>query len=391
MALPPITPVQAAISGGQTLVQLISAMKQAAEAKKLARTPRPQYNIPGQITEATEMARMAYLDPTLPGQSAIEENIKAGTAGSVNQARNVSGSSSDLLSMIGGLNKQQGQQFNQLGVQGAQQQNTDRQALSGALGKEAGFADKAFGWNEQQPYMDAMKAAAALKESSSRNLFNAVSGGGAIVNSLDQKSLFGDGAKSLLPKERQGEIAEKLGGLAGAAAAIGAAGKPVTVGDPTANASSFPGAFDSGLATTDPTNELLDSLDNYKAPTTPGATNQDASFLNDPSMVGATQLGQPNEINTWGKPNFSMSDPNAYMKQQLTANPTQTTTTAPIGNRNPVNTFNPMFPTGVDLSPMGAGTPTDKFGGVDPEIFKILGIDPNSPEAMAIIQKYYQK
>lgn len=208
---------QVAQGGGQSpsllniapeMMKVISSWKQLKQAKQLERQyKRPQYNIPGQISEATNMARMDALDTNLPGQRQAEERISGSASQAINQSINSGAGSNTLLAAISGVNRNQQNALNDLSIQGAQQQIADRAALRGQLGIEAQYADKAWEWNKQKPYLDAMNSAAALRNASSQNLFSALTnipgilkpkGGGQGMPNTNSGSGFGSGASGVL-------------------------------------------------------------------------------------------------------------------------------------------------------------------------------------------------
>lgn len=174
-ALSAMNPYMAAISAVGPLARGIYGIAQKAKANKMRdEFDQPIYNIPGAQTEALGLARSLAYDPSLPGQQMIEAGMDRGLATGNRAIMEAGMSGAERLAAI---NAGVGNRLDanaQLAQQMAAQQNADIAALQGQLGTMAGYQDKRWQLNEQQPWMDAMEAANRLDEGGAQNMFGAL-------------------------------------------------------------------------------------------------------------------------------------------------------------------------------------------------------------------------
>lgn len=188
-------PIPLAISAGLAAVQPLYKMGrgigQKIQGKKLQKSlQRPNYTTPDQIKEATDIARMAYMDPRLRGQALMEDNIQAGTSGTIRASQDASGSSAQLLAAATAAGAQQQGAYQNLMQRGLQQQAQDEANLSRALGREARYADQEFQYNLQQPYEEKAATAGAQSEAGDQNIYGAVGDAGSLAAGIDWGALF---------------------------------------------------------------------------------------------------------------------------------------------------------------------------------------------------------
>lgn len=157
-------------------IKIGQAIKQKKLAKEFEKEKRPDYFTPGQVKESTGLARGAFMDPYLSGQKIAEESISGTTASGVRAAREAATGSAGLLATLGGLQQGEQQARSNLSISAAQEQERDRRGLQQSLLTEAGFAEKEFDINRMQPYLEKARAAGALREASTRNLYGGVRG-----------------------------------------------------------------------------------------------------------------------------------------------------------------------------------------------------------------------
>lgn len=163
------------------VVKLATAGKQAKKAKEFEKTQRPEYNTPDSVLSATDLAQQAFLNTQLPGQRVAEERISAGTADTIRAAKEAAGGSAGLLSTITAADRNRSNAYKDLGVEAARQQTIDQRNLQEQLNRQGTYEDRAWEYNQNMPYQSAMAASSALKESSSRNLFNALNNLSAVA------------------------------------------------------------------------------------------------------------------------------------------------------------------------------------------------------------------
>ena len=182
-ALSAMNPYTAAISAAVPLAQGIYGIAQKAKANKMRKAyDQPMYNIPGAMDEQYGLAQSLAFDPTLPGQNLIEAGLDRGLATGNRAIMEAGMSGAERLAAINaGVGNRMDSNM-QLAVQMAQQQQADIANYQNALNTMAGYQDKRWQLNEQQPWMDAMSAANRLDDAGAQNMMTAlkdVSGIGA--------------------------------------------------------------------------------------------------------------------------------------------------------------------------------------------------------------------
>lgn len=151
---------------------------QAIKASRFAKTPRPEYTIPGAIKEATGTARQ-LANTGLPGYDIMRGNIGAGAASGMRQIKEVGGSGPEKMAAISGMAGSQMAQQRQLDIQNASQRLQNMRNLQTQLTSYmAPYQDKAWTWNKRQPFEDAMAAAARLRDAANQNIYGGMKGMG---------------------------------------------------------------------------------------------------------------------------------------------------------------------------------------------------------------------
>jgi hypothetical protein len=130
--------------------------KKTAKEIKAWREKYPTYEVPQSIVSATDLYRQESQRSTLAGQNLYEQQIGAGTAQGIGQAREVATSASDLLGATTSLYGQQNQAMTNLQIEAARQQAMNKQAYGSMLGMQAQYEDKAFTWNKAIPWQTRM-------------------------------------------------------------------------------------------------------------------------------------------------------------------------------------------------------------------------------------------
>ena len=145
------------------------AAYQSHKAKKLANTPRPEYQIPQGQVEALNNAKYMASQTELPGQNIMQQKIDQGSAGALANLKDVSQSGSALGSNIASIYRGNVGAQNQLNLAGAQNWNANQQNLRGELNNMATAQDKQWTINKFDPYKNNMAAASAMREGAFRN------------------------------------------------------------------------------------------------------------------------------------------------------------------------------------------------------------------------------
>lgn len=181
----PLPLIAAGIAAIPSIFQGISGMSQVSRGKKLAASNiRPTYQRPDEVNQALALAQQNFANGVMPGTALATNNISASGATMLNEATKAAGSSGDILDAITKIDYNQGQQYNALAGQQAQYKAQQMQNLQAQLQNSAGYTDKEFAYNKDQPYQDKAAQASALIGAGNQNIGNAVNGIANIGTSL---------------------------------------------------------------------------------------------------------------------------------------------------------------------------------------------------------------
>lgn len=169
----PYMGIGAAASAVGGLYKLGSGIYQGIKGAKM-HPKRPTYNIPSEIGANQAMFRAQANSTRIPGQAIAENNIKAGSANAMRNVQNASRNTSDILAAASQVNSNQNSAFNNLAVQGAQNQMANRDRLANANQTMADYKNQAFDYNKNQPYMNQMAQKMALQQSGAQNIYGAL-------------------------------------------------------------------------------------------------------------------------------------------------------------------------------------------------------------------------
>lgn len=126
---------------------------------------RPKYEIPSEIGANVNMYNSSASSSRLPAQSLMEDNLKASTSATFNQAQNAAGGSggSAMLAALGRVNQNESNSVNQLNIAGAENQQANKDKLAQARNTMADYKQQDFDYNKNQPYeLDLMRKRALI-------------------------------------------------------------------------------------------------------------------------------------------------------------------------------------------------------------------------------------
>lgn len=136
------------------------------------RPKRPTYDIPQVVKNNLEMAKNR-LNGRMAGAAQAEQNILRSMA-TANRGARMFGNSQQALASVGQTQLGANQAFNQLSV-AEQQDRLQREAtLNAANSQMAEYQDKAFSYNQDQPFQNQAATKAALLGGGISNLMGAV-------------------------------------------------------------------------------------------------------------------------------------------------------------------------------------------------------------------------
>lgn len=159
---------------GSLLLRGGMAAGQLAAGYLLKPKERPKYRIPGGITETTNRARLnanASSDAILQND---EDNIDQSGANAVKNVQRTATSGSDAVLSAGEISGQVDASKMQANRGFAQRKMMNENRLDGALAQEAQYQDKAFDYNVNQPYQEAMDTSNAMFSAGAGNLTDAI-------------------------------------------------------------------------------------------------------------------------------------------------------------------------------------------------------------------------
>ena len=200
----PIT-IGALVSAGQLgmgVAQSIRANKQRKQALKDFRN-NPM-TIPSSITQGVNLAGKQAQGTRLPEQDVMEENLRSGTAQSLNQARKSATSPSQILaSTIQSYNAQQQAQQN-LDLQAAQNWQDRQNIYRNAVMALAPYQQQVFSHNVIAPIQMKLNASAIEGQSGMQNIGQAIqSGVGMMANQQMLNSLNPSGVSGAADHTQQ--------------------------------------------------------------------------------------------------------------------------------------------------------------------------------------------
>jgi len=161
---------------------------------------RPEYKMPNEINQATDMAALMAAMNQLPGQSYMEGQM-AGQLGNLTQdALTGSASSGDALAAIVAGYGAQTQGMQNMAVAGAQNKISMQQLLMEMLKLKATYKDQEFG-DRRMRFNEDAAASRGFLEAAGLNLFSGLEGGARVAsqahlaqNMMKEGSTFADAA-----------------------------------------------------------------------------------------------------------------------------------------------------------------------------------------------------
>ena len=180
-----------------SLIQMGQGIAQGARARKIASgNQRPTYTatpykIPDEIAQYVARTK-AQVNTRLPGQSLMENKIDANSSNAIAAIQQSGNSPADIINSISGINGQQNDAYNNLGIAGVQRNDQNQANVISALITAAKYKDHAynvnsgneqaeFEYNQNQPYQANAAAASALTGAGQQNLYNGLQGASNIA------------------------------------------------------------------------------------------------------------------------------------------------------------------------------------------------------------------
>ena len=191
----------AAITGGAVnLAKGLFGAVQSARARKginrLLANP-VEYKRPGEY--AQELAKRAQMagQSQMPGQGIITDNIGQATSQAFSAAAKGSISSNTYGKSVGDIYSKQLQAYQDLGVQSAQWQQTQKENYLNTLQRGAEYSDTEWAENKLRPWETQMNQYQSQKQSGGQNLWGGIEGMAGGLMSFAGTKYAGDIMKGL--------------------------------------------------------------------------------------------------------------------------------------------------------------------------------------------------
>jgi hypothetical protein len=182
-----------------TALNLGKSAIQGGQAKKLAETERPKYQIPQAILDEVNQSKYLAGMTELPGQNLMEDKIGQNIGKGVAELQDVSSNPANLASNVAKLYNSGNDSMGNIGIQAGQNWLQQQGRLGNSLQNLGQYQDKQYDENFKQPYENNMAASSALREGAFRNLSSAGTniasavGGAANMKYAEDNGLAGGG------------------------------------------------------------------------------------------------------------------------------------------------------------------------------------------------------
>lgn len=209
----PIDPLTAsAILGAVPAVyQMGTGISQGIKARRLGKKKRPEYVVPGEITDNVNLARGAYNASSmygLPGQGRIQNQLMGSQAQAQEGIMQSQQNPSSMLLGLSSLNQNTNNAIANLGVNAAQFRQSNMMntqgRLMGANEALARYKEKEWELNKLKPFQDAMQASGALRSGAITNTYGALS---SLANTAGNFVNKGSAPSGGIPAHSTGGIA----------------------------------------------------------------------------------------------------------------------------------------------------------------------------------------
>lgn len=193
--------IMAAAQGIPFLINTVKGISQAHKAKKLAETPRPEYQIPDALLKSVNNAKFISSMRELPGQNLMEGRVGQNLSRGIQDLKDVSSSPAELAANVSRMYSGSNDAINNIGMAAGQNWLNNQAGFRQALNQLAGAQDRQWQINKFDPYANDMAASAALREGAFRNISaagqNIASGLSGYGNMKFMENLYGGGDNSI--------------------------------------------------------------------------------------------------------------------------------------------------------------------------------------------------
>lgn len=164
-----------AIAAIPSIFQGIQGITQMVKGKRdLNDLVRPEYEIPTAARQSLALARSAYADPRMPGESRAYDRIGGAYSNYLRASRDAGGGSG--LAGLAMAQANTNAAYGDLATQSANNQRQDQQNLMSNLSNYANYQDQQFQLNKFAPYAQKYNEAREMIGAGQQNTFGALNG-----------------------------------------------------------------------------------------------------------------------------------------------------------------------------------------------------------------------
>lgn len=161
----------------------LSQYKKGTKAFNSLMANQPTYKRPEEYQQELAMRKQMAAQGSMPGQGYIEQNIGGATSQALSAAEKGAISSNTYQKSVGDILSKQLSAFQDLGLQSAQWQQSQKENLMGTMQRGAGYSDQEFSTNVLQPWEMKMNDAVSQRQMGAQNIFGGAEG--AMGNVMD--------------------------------------------------------------------------------------------------------------------------------------------------------------------------------------------------------------
>lgn len=192
----PITMALLGLAGAKTIFGIAQAAKAQNTLRNLS---MPQYQMPSEISEATNIYRNMASASKMPGQEYAEARLNEAMAEGINEARKYSPSSVAMMGTVTDLAKKKMQAIQDLAGAFAEYKAKREAELARSLQTQADYKDLEFKLNKYDPYFIKRNELVSQKNAGVSNIFEGTTDLMGVLASYQGTKSFLDVLRDLYP------------------------------------------------------------------------------------------------------------------------------------------------------------------------------------------------
>lgn len=182
-----------------SIIQAGVGAAQLIGGSRMSRTPQPEYEIPGAITEATTLARRSA-QGDIPGLQAMQEAQRVNTA---NQLASMEKYGIIDPNAVSRAYNQESQALGNIGLQNALYRTREKDKYAAALNVMGQEQANQWQWDKAMPWQDKMEAASALQGAGMQNIMTGLQSGADYFGQRDMMKTLGYNVPNMFGSTQQ--------------------------------------------------------------------------------------------------------------------------------------------------------------------------------------------